>query len=46
MARLDPVYIGCKPRNEISSSAGDVRSTFDNDLLEKSAAVVLKMKNI
>ena len=37
MARLDPVYMGRKSKNEIVFRAGDLRSTYDEELLEKSS---------
>ena len=37
MARMDPVYMNRKSKNDIVFRAGDLRSTFDEELLEKSS---------
>ena len=44
MARLDPVYMGRKSKNDIAFKAGDVRSTYDEELLEKSSDAGLRVE--
>ena len=45
MARLDPVYMGRKSKNDIVFRAGDLRSTYDKELLEKSSDAGLRVEN-
>ena len=45
MARMDPVYMGRKSKNDIVFRAGDLRSTYDEDLLEKSSDAGLRVGN-
>ena len=45
MARLDPVYMGRKSKNDIVFRAGDLRSTYDEELLEKSSDAGLRVGN-
>ena len=45
MARLDPVYMGRKSKNDIVFRAGDLRSTYDEELLEKSSDAGLRVEN-
>ena len=37
MARMDPVHMGRKSKNDIVFRAGDLRSSYDEELLEKSS---------
>ena len=46
MARLDPVYVGRKSKNDIVSRAGDLRSTYDEELLEKSSDAGRRVENV
>ena len=39
MAQMDPIFMTRKSKKEICFRAGDARSTFDEDLLEKSSAI-------
>ena len=34
---MDPVYMGRKSKNDIVFRAGDLRSTYDEELFEKSS---------
>ena len=45
MARMDPVYMGRKSKNDIVLRAGDLRSTYDEELLEKSSDAGLRVGN-
>ena len=45
MARMDPVYMGRKSKNDIVFRAGDLRSTYDEELLEKSSDAGLRVGN-
>ena len=44
MARLDPVYMGRKSKNDVVFGAGDLRSTYDEELLEKSSDAGLRVE--
>ena len=44
MARLNPVYMGRKSNNDIAFRAGDVRSTYDEELLEKASDAGLRVE--
>ena len=44
MARLDPVYMGRKSKNETAFRAGDVRSICDEELLDKSSDSGLRVE--
>ena len=44
MARMDPVYMGRKSKNDIVFRAGDLRSTYDEELLEKSSDAGLRVE--
>ena len=46
MARLDPVYMGRKSKNDIVFRAGDLRRTYDEELLEKSSDAGLRVENV
>ncbi len=46
MAKLPPVFEGRKGKNDIAFSAGDIRSTYDEDLLEKSSAIAPRCEAI
>ena len=41
---MRPAHMGRKSRNEISFRAGDLRSTYDEDLLEKSSDAGLRVE--
>ena len=45
MARLDPVYLNRKSKNDIVFRAGDLRSTYDEELLEKSSNAGMRVGN-
>ena len=45
MARLDPVYMSRKSKNDIVFRAGDLRSTYDEELLEKSSDAGIRVGN-
>ena len=45
MARMDPGYMGRKAKNDIVFRAGDLRSTYDEELLEKSSDAGLSVKH-
>ena len=45
MARLDPVYMSRKSKKDIVFRAGDLRSTYDEELLEKSSDAGLRVGN-
>ena len=45
MARLDPVCMGRKSKGDIVFRAGDLRSTYDEELLEKSSDAGLRVGN-
>ena len=45
MAKMDPVYMGRKSKNNIVFRAGDLRSTYDEDLLEKSSDAGLRVES-
>ena len=45
MARLDPVYMGRKSKNDIVFRAGDLRSIYDEELLEKFCDAGLRVGN-
>ena len=46
MARMDPVYMGRKSKNDIVFRAGDLRSTYDEELLEKSSDAGIRVGNV
>ena len=43
MAKMDPVYMGRKSKNDIVFRAGDLRSTYGKELLEKSSDAGLRL---
>ena len=45
MARMDPVHMGRKSKNDIVFRASDLRSTYDEELLEKSSDAGLRVGN-
>ena len=45
MARVDLVYMGRKSKNDIVFRASDLRSTYDEELLEKSSDAGLRVGN-
>ena len=44
IAKTDPVYMGRVSKNDIVFRAGDLRSTYDEDLLEKSSDAGLRVE--
>ena len=44
MAKMDLVYMGRKSKNDIVFRAGDLRSTYDEELLEKSSDAGLRVE--
>ena len=44
VAKKNPVYMGRKSKNDIVFRAGDFRSTYDEDLLEKSSDAGLRVE--